>query len=540
MRQDRIKSILILTVFIMSTITLHAHAATGVGKAIISIGKVFTTSKDGKEKKLKRRGKVFEGDTINVGKKSRLQLRFIDNQLVVLKENTVFRIDEYKFKDKNDNNKSAALSLLKGGMRSVTGLIGKSARDKYKVKTPVATMGVRGTHYLLQVCSGDCGDGVKGLVGTVLEGEIEMKNEGGTSTFGTDQFFNVPSSNEAPRAMTNPPSSLISRADVKQDKEDGDDNGNKKGKKGKRTIVRIAKLAPPKRIDSLRRKITTGPGSRLPPPRINPSLDPNATPIGFITPTTAPANAALVISGINASTGSPEGSGGIQDVNSTSIGIATVAGVSKQPVAANIVDPTKTVTYGVLSSGIAVGQGGDPLGVNWGRWLSTDVVAQIDGNDLKLLTGIAFIYSENLTSLTAISNLTSSTTYNTVAGPSVRDETGALVTGTLGLNIDFAASTISGLSGTLTGNGRTYNVDLDTPGSFPLSVFLAGDKVPIIAGCSGCPDMITALLGEAGGLFVGSGAEGFIGSFGLGGIGITGQTIGISGSRFFKATTPPM
>jgi len=527
-----------------------AQASTSVGKAIISIGKVFSTSKDGVEVKLKRRGKVFEGDTITVGKKSRLQLRFIDNQLVVLKENTVFRIDEYKFKDKNDKNKSAALSLLKGGMRSVTGLIGKSARDKYKVRTPVATMGVRGTHYLLQICNSDCGDGVKGLVGTVLEGEIEITNDGGTSVFGKDQFFNVPSNNDAPKSMTNPPAVLISRTEVETNEDEKDESkgkgkGNKQAKK-KNIIAFKRKVRNNKTFNRGGPAVGGGPagggpaGPSLPAPSINPNLDPNVTPVGFIVGSAAPANAVLIVSGINASSIIPGGGAGIQGINSTSINIDTVNGVANQPVAAFINNPLGTTKYAVFSSGVAVGQGSNSLGVNWGRWINSDLVFENNGVDADLLTGLAFIYSDNITPLGTIGGLSSTTTYTTVDGPAVRDETGALVLGSIDLTIAFGGAAITGFNGTLSGNGRVYTVSLDTPGAFPLDVFLTGDQVPIIAGCTGCPDMITFLIGSAGGAFVGPGAEAFIGSFGLGGIGISGTNIGISGSRVFSASTPPL
>ena len=561
MRAYNISVVLVSVMLSMLIEGNQAQAATSVGKAIISIGKVFTTNKEGVETKLKRRGKVFEGDTIKVGKKSRLQLRFIDNQLVVLKANTVFRIDEYKFKDKNDNNKSAALTLLKGGMRSVTGLIGKSARDKYKVRTPVATMGVRGTHYILQVCNSDCGDGVQGLVGTVLEGEIEMTNDGGTSTFGTDQFFNVPSSNDAPKTMTNPPSVLISRSETESNKEDKEDNKQAKGKNnknknakgpaktGRAKNIKLSKLstsgkeADKQIVAKFSRKNGTrrqGP-RRPPPPQINPNLDPNKTVVGFIVGSDAPDKALLVFSGLNNTTKFPVAGGGVQGFNGTTIKIAAVNGVNNQPVAANIIGPSVTTSYAVYSNGVSIEQGGDPLGVNWGRWLSTDIVAKQDGSDADLITGLAYVYSPNLTPITTIGNLSSTATYNTVGGPSIRDETGAIVTGSLALGIDFnSPGTITSFGGTLSGNGRTYSVSLDTPGAFPLLAFLTGDNVPILANCTGCPDMITLLIGQTGGSFVGPGAEGFIGSFGLFGVGFTGQRVGLSGSRFFKAVVPPM
>ena len=46
----------------------------------------------------------------------------------------------------------AFFSLLKGGFRTVSGLIGKINHEDYSVATPVATIGIRGTDYLTVLC----------------------------------------------------------------------------------------------------------------------------------------------------------------------------------------------------------------------------------------------------------------------------------------------------------------------------------------------------------------------------------------------------
>jgi len=509
-----IKAIVSTGLVCLSIVITPVQAAPGVGKAIISIGSVVTTSKDGVEKKLKRRGKVFEGDTIKVGNKSRVQLRFVDNQLVVLKANTVFRIDEYKFKDKKDQNKSAALSLLKGGMRSITGAIGKSSRDKYKVKTPVATMGVRGTHYVIQICDGQCGAGVKGIVGTVLEGSIVMANDGGSQEFGTDQFFNVPSQGEAPKTITNPPTILISRAGTTTTS--GEDDGTTSTGDDGGTIFTSGDQS----------TVTTTTGVL------------NTSTQSFIVGTPAPAGAGLAIAGISPG---DDGAGGIfgrEGINAL-IDLATVNGVGNQPVSSIILDAFGSAEFNVLLGGEATEQGGDGmLGINWGRWASSDVEVEDNGVPTSLLTGLAFVYSPNITPQSAIDSRMDFTTYSFAAGPSFRDETGALVTGSLFIDIDFSANKIVAFGGGLSGNGRIYSgITLDGVMDVPLANLASGGEIPIMSGCSGCPAGISILHGSAGGALVGPNAEAFIGYFGLGGSGVDGMgnpvDIGVSGAGKF-------
>lgn len=101
----------------------------------------------------------------------------------------------------------AFFRLLKGGFRSVSGLIGKANHEDYRVSTPVATIGIRGTRYGARLCQGDCSDreeviaklraagreakaGETILVTTVEEGKIaiQTKTAEDLQTPGTTRF----------------------------------------------------------------------------------------------------------------------------------------------------------------------------------------------------------------------------------------------------------------------------------------------------------------------------------------------------------------
>ena len=86
------------------------------------------------------------GDTVLTGTTGRAQLRFTDGGLVSLYSDSEFTVARYV--DSGDPAQdSFAVSLLRGGMRAITGLIGKRNPANYKLTTPTAVVGIRGSAY---------------------------------------------------------------------------------------------------------------------------------------------------------------------------------------------------------------------------------------------------------------------------------------------------------------------------------------------------------------------------------------------------------
>ena len=63
------------------------------------------------------------GDAIET-KNGRLQLSLIDGGKVSLQPNTIYKINKYAFSGKEDGSEFAFTELIKGGLRTVSGLIG--------------------------------------------------------------------------------------------------------------------------------------------------------------------------------------------------------------------------------------------------------------------------------------------------------------------------------------------------------------------------------------------------------------------------------
>jgi len=123
---------------------------------------VTATGADGVARTLSKGVSVDAGDMIQTAN-GRVQLRFSDGGVLSLQPNTEFRIDEYNYDGKTDGSEKGFFSLVKGGLRAITGAIGHVNKKNYQVNTAVATIGIRGTEFLAQLndtLEMTCGEGI--------------------------------------------------------------------------------------------------------------------------------------------------------------------------------------------------------------------------------------------------------------------------------------------------------------------------------------------------------------------------------------------
>lgn len=128
-----------------------------VGRVMLIQGDLSAKNEDGKVRKLLLGGPVYEGDALTTGMKAYAVVAFRDESRVSLQESTVFQVEKFKY-DKEAAQENAVLKLLKGGVRVVTGLIGRVNRDNYQFRVASATIGVRGTGFDTW-CNGPCASG---------------------------------------------------------------------------------------------------------------------------------------------------------------------------------------------------------------------------------------------------------------------------------------------------------------------------------------------------------------------------------------------
>lgn len=111
-------------------------------------GYVAATAAGAGARQLAKGDGVHRGDRVDTADNGRVQMRFTDGGLVSLMPNSTFSVDEYWHDGGPNEDASLVFGLLKGGLRTVTGTIGQVQHDQYELKTPVATLGIRGTEYV--------------------------------------------------------------------------------------------------------------------------------------------------------------------------------------------------------------------------------------------------------------------------------------------------------------------------------------------------------------------------------------------------------
>lgn len=125
-----------------------------VGRVMLIQGELAAKDKDNKARKLTLGSPIYEGDVLQSSVQSHVVVAFRDGSRITLQENSLFHVESFKY-DKATKEESAALRLLKGGVRVVTGLIGRVNHDNYKFKVSAATIGIRGTGFDVW-CNGPC------------------------------------------------------------------------------------------------------------------------------------------------------------------------------------------------------------------------------------------------------------------------------------------------------------------------------------------------------------------------------------------------
>ncbi len=94
--------------------------------------------------------KVYKGDTLKTGPDGSLGITFRDNSLLSLGPNSTVVIDEFLFAP-TQGKLSLVTRLVKGTAAILSGVIARLSPQAVRFETPVATVGIRGTKFLVAI-----------------------------------------------------------------------------------------------------------------------------------------------------------------------------------------------------------------------------------------------------------------------------------------------------------------------------------------------------------------------------------------------------
>lgn len=137
-----------LMLLVLCGVVSAGWAAQVAGTITQLSGPLLAKKADGAVRVLSLRSEVESGDTLMTERNTYALVKFVDNSEITLKPGTTFKVENFAFDAGKPDGDQASFSLVKGGLRSVTGLLGKRNKEKFSMKTPSATIGIRGTTFI--------------------------------------------------------------------------------------------------------------------------------------------------------------------------------------------------------------------------------------------------------------------------------------------------------------------------------------------------------------------------------------------------------
>ncbi len=148
---------------------------------------------------------VFAGDRLLTGSNGRISLRFTDGMQMNLGPVSQLSIDDYLHNQQGDRG---WFDLVRGSLRTITGLIGKRSAKSFRLRTPTAVIGIRGTDF--SVVQRDCHAGqcknpsLGAMEVSVASGAIDVANGAGQVRVGAGQTARIGNQGAKPALVKTP------------------------------------------------------------------------------------------------------------------------------------------------------------------------------------------------------------------------------------------------------------------------------------------------------------------------------------------------
>lgn len=272
----------VLIVTILCGLVAPAWAQNSAARVMSVSGTASAIDPQGRERAITKGADVYAGDKVVTTESGLVQMRLHDGGYISVRPGTEMVIDQFVHDEKDANKSSFLVSLLRGGFRSITGLIGRTNPSGYQIRAATATVGIRGTDHepmlILDTPGTQAQDPPPGLYDKVNEGETFIRNKNGVLALKAgDVGFSPITTDTPPQVLLKIPNfyRLQLRIDAARDAKDAAD-GKPDGPRRPGAVGDLLRPSVAARREALS------------------NTDGKAAPVGIIAPVTAPATPATV------------------------------------------------------------------------------------------------------------------------------------------------------------------------------------------------------------------------------------------------------
>lgn len=197
-------TMIILGILLAACLMLLSRGAyAGIAGHVLFVnGNVQITNSASQTRFLQKGDVVNESDTVTTAKGSTAQIKMRDGGYIVIRPDSQLKFDSFIFSGEEDGSERSFFSLLKGGIRAITGLIGHRNKKSYRITTPESTIGIRGTDHETFVVTADSPLAEVAPLGTynkVNRGETTITTKKGMISVLPNQMGFAGDANQMPR-----------------------------------------------------------------------------------------------------------------------------------------------------------------------------------------------------------------------------------------------------------------------------------------------------------------------------------------------------
>lgn len=120
-----------------------------VGKVTLVLGQATLVSSNGVTSSLQKGSSVKPGDRIETAGGGHVHIRFVDDALVSVRPSSRLIIEEYEYNPTKVLDSQVRFKLEKGVARAISGAAAESAKERFRLNTPLVAIGVRGTDFVV-------------------------------------------------------------------------------------------------------------------------------------------------------------------------------------------------------------------------------------------------------------------------------------------------------------------------------------------------------------------------------------------------------
>ena len=144
-------SLIALQATAQTTNSIHTPTA-AVGEVSLVLGRAYL-ERDNDRERIEAGSKVHVGDRVFTEAGGHVHVRFVDDALVSVRPSSTLDVVRYDYDATKPENSAVKFELSEGVARAISGDAAKSARQRFRMNTPIAAIGVRGTDFVVSANS---------------------------------------------------------------------------------------------------------------------------------------------------------------------------------------------------------------------------------------------------------------------------------------------------------------------------------------------------------------------------------------------------